>query len=460
MIFFIFICPCICEMALLNHWNHAALVLAVHNVHFLAAYVRQLDYEEEQQRNLGIGAIRRTKRKYKTPPNRMLYVRPMNTPEERFLHGHWHNLLVTLRRDDPAQFINYMRMSPALFDEILGRILPAIEKSETNARSPLPPGLKLAVTLRHLATGNSYPSLAFDFRISRHTVSRFIPEVCDAICDAYKDEVHTCPTREEDWLEIAEEFERRWQLPHCLGAIDGKHIALRKPNSSGSLYYNYKNFFSIVLLAVVDADYKFLWADVGGVGHQSDAQIYNGSNFKDCLDQGLLNFPAPSPLPNDNEDMPYFLVGDDAFALRTNLMKPYSQRGLSKQHRIYNYRISRARRVVENAFGILAMRFRFLLCDAQQMPANVQKLVSTAIILHNLLRIRNPGQAIAGVDVEEDDGSVVPGAWRQEVDMREVPQPRQGANYDTQAARRVRETLRLYFNSSGGSVEWQDRMVD
>ena len=55
-------------MALLNHWNHAALVLAVHNVHFLAAYVRQLDYEEEQQRNLGIGAIRRTKRKYKTPP--------------------------------------------------------------------------------------------------------------------------------------------------------------------------------------------------------------------------------------------------------------------------------------------------------------------------------------------------------------------------------------------------------
>ena len=446
-------------MSLINPWNHAALVLAVHNVHFLAACVRQLDYEEEQRRNLGIGAIRRTKRKYKTPPNRTVYVRPMNHPDERRLHGHWDNLLVTLRRDDPAQYFNYMRMSPQLFDEILERIEPAIEKSATNAREPLPPGLKLAVTLRHLATGNSYPSLAFDYRISRHTVTRFVPEVCDAICAAFKDEVMTCPTTEEGWLEVAEEFQRRWQLPHCLGAIDGKHVALRQPNKSGSVYFNYKRFYSIVLLAVVDADYKFLWADVGGVGHQSDAQIYNSSEFKECLEEGVLNFPAPSPLPNDDEDTPFFLVGDDAFALRPHLMKPYSQRALTRQHQIFNYRISRARRVVENAFGILAMRFRFLLCDAQQMPSNVQKLVSTAVILHNLMRIRNPGQAIAGADVEQEDGNVVLGAWRQEVDLMEVPQPRRGRNCESHEGRRVRETLRLYFNSTGGSVPWQDRMI-
>ena len=84
-------------------------------------------------------------------------------------------------------------------------------------------------------------------------------------------------------------------------------------------------------MAFVDADYKFIWANIGGMGSASDAQIYNASELKVCVEDGSLGFPDPEPLPNDNLDEPYFFVVDDAFALRTDMMKPCSLRGIRDQ---------------------------------------------------------------------------------------------------------------------------------
>jgi hypothetical protein len=181
-----------------------------------------------------------------------------------------------------------------------------------------------------------------------------VREVCEAIKAEYLDELMTCPTTPDAWREVATKFMDRWNFPHTCGAVDGKHFACRCPPNTGSLYFNYKGFYSILLFALVDADYKFIWADVSGKGAASDAQVFNDSDLKTCMDDGTIGFPPPEPLTNDTEDVPYFLVGDDAFALRTTMMKPYSRRGLTREERIFNYRLSRARRVVENAFGILS----------------------------------------------------------------------------------------------------------
>ena len=83
-------------------------------------------------------------------------------------------------------------------------------------------------------------------------------------------------------------------------------------------------------MALVDADYKFIWADIGGMGSASDAQIYNASELKECVEDGSLGFPDPEPLPNDNLDVPYFFVGDDAFALRPDMIEPFSLRGMTR----------------------------------------------------------------------------------------------------------------------------------
>ena len=81
-----------------------------------------------------------------------------------------------------------------------------------------------------------------------------------------------------------------------------------------------QGFFRVPPLALEGAQYRFIWIEAGGVGHMSDARIYNDSELCKLLEERLIGLPPPCPLPNDqNQDMPYFFLGYDAFALRATL---------------------------------------------------------------------------------------------------------------------------------------------
>lgn len=168
----------------------------------------------------------------------------------------------------------------------MGKITPHVERKTTNMRTPISVGERLAVTLRYLATGESFASLQYQYRISSCTLTSIIPEVCSALFKVLKDEYLKCPSSKDEWLRIAESYQDRWQLPHCLGAIDGKHIRILHPPNSGSEFYNYKGFYSIVLMAIVDADYKFIFADVGCQGRISDGGVLKNTDFWKALIQG------------------------------------------------------------------------------------------------------------------------------------------------------------------------------
>ncbi|XP_046559290.1 protein ALP1-like [Haliotis rubra] len=360
--------------------------------------------------------------------------------------------------EDENAFANYVRMPPHMFDELLNRISPVIQRRDTHMRPALDAGMKLAMTLRHLATGDRYHTIQYDFRCGYSTVVWIVQEVCQAIIQELKDEVMPLPRTQEDWKDIAQQFQDRWNVPHALGALDGKHIAIRKPHNSGSVFFNYKGFSPVVLLALVDADYKFIWIDTGGEGHQSDAQLFGASELKECIDDNTINFPDSDPLPNDDRDTPYYILGDDAFPLRTFLMKPYGRRGLDNDMLVANYRLSRGRRVVENGFGILANRWRCFLGTLEQGPDVVRLLVETGVILHNLLRIRFPAIGNADVDREDEDHNNIPGAWRADQQVEEIPQF-QAPNRDNREGKVMRDYLKAYFNSEAGSVPWQERQA-
>ena len=111
------------------------------------------------------------------------------------------------------------------------------------------------------------------------------------------------------------------------GALDAKHVATRNPHNSGSVFYNYKGFFSVVLLAQVGADYKFIWIDTGGESHQSVGQLFGALELKECIDDNTIKFPDSDPLPNADRHTPYYILGDDAFSLRNFFHETLWQEG-------------------------------------------------------------------------------------------------------------------------------------
>nr|CAI5830357.1 unnamed protein product [Callosobruchus analis] len=164
-----------------------------------------------------------------------------------------------------------------------------------------------------------------------------------------------------------------WQFENCLGAMDGKHILIKKPSNSGSYYFNYKGTFSVVLFAIVNANYEFLYVHTGTNGRVSDGGIWNNTGICKRL----------------SDQFPYVFIGDEAFPLMENLMKPYQQKGISHEEKIFNYRLCRARRVVENVFGILASRFRIFLQPIAIDIESIDAVVLACCALHNFLRKRS-----------------------------------------------------------------------
>ena len=194
----------------------------------------------------------------------------------------------------------------------------------------------------------------------------------------------------ERWQEIEKGFRVRWNFPNCLGALDGKHINIIAPANSASTFHNYKGHFSTVLMALVDANYWFVYVDIGEYGSNSDGNVFKYSKFGMKYMEGKLNTPPPKQLPNlPNEGpIPHVIVGDEAFPLRYDLMKPYprgKEASLPREQAIFNFRLSRARMVVENTFGILAQQWRIFDRRIPLEPRNVDFVMQAAVCLHNIL---------------------------------------------------------------------------
>ena len=113
---------------------------------------------------------------------------------------------------------------------------------------------------------------------------------------------------------------------------------------------------SMILVAVVGPEYQFLFADFGMSGRNSDGGNWLQSPMRKALEKNTLSLPKSKPLHENRKETPFVCVGDDAFPLTNYMMKPYPQKDLTIDNRTFNYRLSPARRISDNAFGILANR--------------------------------------------------------------------------------------------------------
>ena len=268
------------------------------------------------------------------------------------------------------------------------------------------------------------------------------------------------PTK-EDWIRIENDFYLRWQFPNCLGALNGKHVVITAPANSGSLYHNYKATFSINLMALVDANYCFICVDVGNYGSNADGTVFSRSEFGQMYLNNVFDVPGPKPLPNApaSGNMPHVIIADEAFPLKPNIMRPYprarSKRRLTHAKQIYNYRLSRARRLVENAFRILAQCWRIFNRCIQLKTSTVVKVVLATCVLHNYLRPKtdqtNIHVTVEGINPDRLDYLGPDGAI---LDLATLNGYR-----SAKEAQRIRDTFRDYFVSPEGKLDWQDEQI-
>lgn len=178
--------------------------------------------------------------------------------------------------------------------------------------------------------------------------------------------------------------------------------------------------------------------DVGINGKISDGGTFFYSKFGEVMEQKGLKLPEPSALPKTNDLYPYIFVGDEAFALHVNLIKPYAQKGLTPAKQLFNYRLSAARVTVENAFGILATRFGVFQKAISLEPSKATLITMACCYLHNFLAKENHQAYFSGQE-EINDAPFV------------GLQSTLGRN-SASNAKKVRDQFCYYYNNEGKNI--------
>lgn len=287
-----------------------------------------------------------------------------------------------------------------------------------------------------MATGSSFSTLEYHFHVAKTTIGNIVNETCKVIWDMLQPLEMPMPTK-ENWMEISNVFYKKCYFPNCLGAIDGKHIRIMCPRNTGSEYFNYKKYFSIVLLAVADANYCFSAIDVGSYGRESDSNVFKNSVFGKLLQKRQLEIPEDKSLPNsDNPALPFVFVADEAFGLSEHLLRPYPRANLDDSQKIFNYRLTVARRMVECSFGILANKWRIFHTGLLVNEQFAEDITKAACVLHNYVRRRD------GYDF--NDTLTDP--------MEDIAARGTGGQ---SSGITVRNKFMAYFNSPSGEIPWQ-----
>ncbi|KAJ8875254.1 hypothetical protein PR048_023149 [Dryococelus australis] len=361
--------------------------------------------------------------------------------------------MMLLEELDLEDFRNYLRMGHESFSKLLDSV-------HTAMREAVPPEERLVSTLRYLVTGIDYADLKYSTAIPPQLLSesfqkhvklstRYCGTTYRLVVDVPVFVFQIPATGKKNWLETAHQFETMWQFTNCVGCMDGRHVLLNKPPGSGSLFYNFKETFSVVLFAVVNANYEFMHLHSGVNGSVTDSGVLKHTNFYENFVSGKLNLPLPWLLPGTNILAPYVFLGDgntpktSKFAISEDVLKSFPQKNLTHEKRIFNYRLSRARRVVENVFGILSSRFRLFQKPILLDIDNVDKKKFQRLYY----------KYCSCVDNEDiDDGSFREGDWRR--GNAWINLDRNNVTRQSQIGNNVRNIFTDYFNGAG-SVPFQ-----
>lgn len=218
-------------------------------------------------------------------------------------------------------------------------------------------------------------------------------------------------------------------------------------------------------MAICDANYIIRFVDIGAYGRRSDGGIFKDSAMRKAFDNGHMNVPQPTAI-SGSPVLPYCLVGDEAFPLKPYLLRPYPGRGLTPEQGMFNYRLNRARRLIENTFGILASQWRTYRKPIVASPKNAVRIIQATVCVHNWLRKSDiDANEYVPIDMVNSDNPRNPsgfeaGSWRCIMEngcaLKEITSSSSSCSSNMSARQciNIRNEFCRYFNNEG-AVPWQ-----
>ncbi|KAM7287999.1 uncharacterized protein ISCGN_031688, partial [Ixodes scapularis] len=319
-------------------------------------------------------------------------------------------------------FKQSFRVKPVTFRYLVDVCRPHMEREVTNMRSTIPVEKRVGAALYKLCSSAEDRTIANLFGLGRSTVNENYREFCRVVVSVL----------EQDWLKMVSaaelpdhirEFQAALEFPQGIGALDGCHFPISPPKVNASDYHNYKGWYSIILLALVDHRYRFRYVNVGTPGRCHDAHVYRRSALAAVLQGPTLQMPMVTV---NGTTVPPLILCDQAFPLTSNMLKPYPRKDVKKDspQEGFNRQLSSARRVVENAFGRVKARFRFIMKRMECEVDNARLVVRACCILNNVCEHFNDGvepqwlsdvatedriylQPVCTTDAEADNGQSV-----------------------------------------------------
>ena len=349
-----------------------------------------------------------------------------------FRSSHWweHVELSTFTATD---WLENFRISRETFTYICQKLKPLIQRQDTKLRKAISVAIsvehRVAITLWCLATCGEYRTIGHLFGIARCTVCVIVHDTCTAIVESMMSQYIVFPHGDE-LKEVIDGFVRKWGFLQCAGALDGTHIPVRAPAMNHTDYYNRKGWYSIIVQGVVDHNYLFRNVYCGWPGSVHDARVLaNSSLYHKATSREILQQHSLTIL---GQNIPAFLVADSAYPLSTWIMKPFPHNSsLSAAQRTFNYRLSRARIVSENAFGRLKARWRRLLKQNDMSIANIPNIIIACCILHNVCEVH---------------GETFNEIWLEGIDS-DQPSASASTSAVSSTAENIRKTLVQYYSS-------------
>ena len=304
-------------------------------------------------------------------------------------NGGWWDLVWSTYTD--ARFKKTFRVNRETFLYVLEKIRHILER-ETVTEEPISPEQRLAVCLYRLGRGDYFYTISQMTGLGTSTICTIVSEVSQAIVDCLWDQEVTryMPNSEAELCKKIQEMEEAWQFPCCWSAVDGCHIPIKCP--AGGLeaskeYHNFKNFYSVILMAMVDSNYRFIWGSCGFPGNSHDSVIFQSTDLWTNIMQNEAILKIGKQI--EGIHIPALILVDSAFPLKCWMLKPYSNAVLTPKQRYFNYRLSRARMVTEGAYGQLKGRWRVLHRKCESSAKEVKIITLACVILHNICISQN-----------------------------------------------------------------------